>query len=197
MLISLVPPWNRYDFNTIRALEELGFLTLSASVKKGEAKKDSKLNFLPATCDLSQLREAVISAKSSSDTQPVIVVLLHAYDFKKKKHNSYNYHEFLKLLHWLKSQNDVRLISISEAAELINDLRSKRFLLNRGKYALSTVLPSSLQNKNSITQYQEYRGTLLIPKIIESRGFYLLIAILRKLILKVQKIIGYGVKSKI
>lgn len=194
---TFVPPWNRYDLNTLRALEELGFSTLSASIKKGEATEDSKLIFLPASCDLLRLRDAVKSARTSSDNQPVIVVLFHAYDFKEidEMRGSITYQEFSDLLNWLKSQKDVRLLSISQATKVINNLSANRFLINKGKYALSTLLPSSLQEEESLTLYQEYRGSHILSKILKSRGFYLLIVILRKVLLKVQNICRQRVKS--
>jgi len=172
---TFVPPWNKYDLNTLRALEELGFSTLSAS-KNGEATEDSKLIFfLPASSDLSRLRDAVKAARTSSDTQPVIVVLFHAYDFKEidEKLGSITYQEFSDLLNWLKSQGDVRLLSISQATKVINDLSANRFLLNKRNHTLSRLLPSSLQEEESITLYQESH---VLPKIVlKVGGFYLLI----------------------
>ena len=44
-----IPPWNSYDLNTLRALEEAGFEILSAGWK-GVAAGESKIRFLPATC---------------------------------------------------------------------------------------------------------------------------------------------------
>jgi len=174
---TFVPPWNKYDLNTLRALEGLGFSTLSAS-KNGEATEDSKLIFLPASCDLSRLRDAVKAARTSSDTQPVIVVLFHAFDFKEidEKRGSITYQEFFDLLNWLKSQGDVRLLSISQAAKVINDLSANRFLLNKRNHALYSLLPSSLREEESITLYQEYRESHVLPKtVLKVGGFYLLI----------------------
>ncbi len=176
---TFVPPWNKYDLNTLRALEELGFSTLSAGMD-GVATENSNLIFLPATCHLSRLRDAVKAARTSSDTQPVIVVLFHAYDFKEidEKRGSITYQEFSDLLNWLKSQDDVCLLSISQAAKVINNLSASRFLLNKRNRALSRLLPSSLRDEESITIYQEYRGYPVSPKIfLKVGGFYLLIVI--------------------
>ncbi len=130
---TFVPPWNRYDLNTLRALEKLGFSTLSANNKIGQVTEACKLNFLPYSCNLSKLRHAVKASRTSSDTQPVIVVLFHEYDFKEidEKRGSITYQEFYELLNWLKSQRHVRLLSISQATQVINDLSAKRFLMNK------------------------------------------------------------------
>jgi len=113
---TFVPPWNKYDLNTLRALEELGFSTLSAS-RSGEAPRGADLDFLPATSSLSNLRDAVKSAKAFSEAQSVIVVLFHAYDFKEVDGNRgcITYREFADLLGWLKRQEGVCLLSISQA----------------------------------------------------------------------------------
>lgn len=129
---TFVPPWNRYDANTLRALETLGFSTLSADNKRRKVTQACKLNFLPYSCNLYRLRDAVKKSRISSDPQPVIVVLFHEYDFKEinETRGRITYQEFYKLLHWLTSQKDVRLLSISQATQEINDLSAKRFLLN-------------------------------------------------------------------
>jgi len=168
-----VPPWNSYDLNTLRALYELGFSTLSAS-KDGEATKKSKLNFLPTTCNLYEIREAVNAARSSFDNQPVIVVLFHEYDFKEidAKRGIITYQEFSNLLNWLKSQRDVRLLSISEATKVINDVSATRFLLNKKYYRLSQLLPSSLHGESK-TLYQE--SPILLKIVLRVFSFYLFI----------------------
>lgn len=124
---TFVPPWNRYDLNTLRALEELGFSTLSADNKRMEVTA-SKLNFLPYSCNLFNLRDAIQASRTSSVTQPVIVVLFHEYDFKEidEKRGRITYQEFYELLNWLKSQRHVRLLSVKEATEGIHDLSAKR-----------------------------------------------------------------------
>ncbi len=88
-IATFVPPWNTYDLNTIRAVEKLGFNCFSAN-ESIEAMKSSLLKFVPATCDLIELRQTVKSARRASDRQPVIVVLFHEYDFleNNKENNS-------------------------------------------------------------------------------------------------------------
>ena len=117
---TFVPPWNRYDENTLRALEALGFSTLSADNKRRAVTKAYKLNFLPYSCSISKLRDAVKASRTSSDPQSVIVVLFHEYDFNEidQKRGRITYQEFYELLNWLKSQKDVRLLSISQATQV-------------------------------------------------------------------------------
>jgi len=172
---TFVPPWNRYDLNTLRALEELGFLTISANTA-GNVTKRSRLNFLPASCRLSDIRNAVQTARTSSDNQPVIVVLFHHYDFIEidKKRGSITLMEFNELLNWLKSQRDIRLLSIGQATKVIKDLSANRFLQSNWNYRLNRLLPSSLSGNQSFLYPESLQETLFL----KVGGFYLMIVIL-------------------
>ena len=142
---SLSPPWNQYDLNTLKALEDLAFTTLSAG-KEGAANPDSSLRFLPYTSTLYQLKGTIEEAKRSSDPQPVIVVLFHEYDFQEidEKQGIITLSEFSDLLNELKVQGNIRMMSIRQATELISDLSVHRFLLGRRIISLSNLLPSLL-----------------------------------------------------
>ncbi|WP_459938494.1 DUF2334 domain-containing protein [Desulfonatronum parangueonense] len=122
-----VPPWNAYDFQTLTALEELGFSAMSADCR-GVAPKNSALAFVPATCSLHQLRDAIHIARESSDPQPIIVVLFHVYDFLE--HDASRGHlslgELDGLLAWLMALDDVRVLSITQAVAGRLDLSSRR-----------------------------------------------------------------------
>jgi peptidoglycan/xylan/chitin deacetylase (PgdA/CDA1 family) len=133
---SFVPPWNRYDKGTLRALQDHGFSTLSAG-QQGDAPSDIPLKFLPATCDLLRVREAVRIARDAAVAEPVIVVLFHDYDFSEVNaaRGKSNYQSLFDLLRWLRQQRDVRLLSISEATRVIGDLSINRFLFCQSKPA--------------------------------------------------------------
>jgi predicted deacetylase len=136
-----VPPFNTYDLNTLRALQELGFSTISGS-KNGAASEDSKLNFLPATSKLTQVKSAVQAARASSDPQPVIVVLFHQYDFTNVNPilGITTIQEFSDTVSWLKSQDDIHILSISQAAKKIYDLSSHHYLLSKQLAKLNSPL---------------------------------------------------------
>lgn len=123
-----VPPWNAYDLDTLAVLEELGFTTLSADCR-GLAPKDSALAFVPATCALHQLKNAIRTARKSTDTQPIIVVLFHIYDFLE--HDALRGRLSLGMLDALLAEltalDDVRVLSITQAVASRLDLSSRRF----------------------------------------------------------------------
>ena len=143
---TFVPPWNQYDLNTIKALEVLGFSTLSAAIP-GKTHNNSNLNFLPCTSTLSNLRDSVKEARISSDKQPLIVVLFHEYDFREanEQRGIYSFREFYELLGWAKSQKDVRILSITQASKEIRDLGVERLQLTNKNHSLEVFLPSFLK----------------------------------------------------
>lgn len=167
-----VPPWNSYDLNTLRVLEEHGFLTLSGG-KNGTVAADTMLSFLPASCDLSRIREAVDTASISPENQPVIVVLFHEYDFLEvdNERGSITFKEFDDLLSWIKAQDNLRLLSIGQATRMINNLSARRFQLTERNYSLSRFLPSSLVGEDFL--YREHPD--LIKTCLKVGSFYFLV----------------------
>jgi len=131
-ITTFIPPWNSYDNNTVRALEYLGFDTISAD-KNGVAEENSLLKFLPFTCDLIHLKKVVKLASRITDKQPVIVVLFHTFDFLEmdSKGGKISYKEFVKLLGWLASQKDVYVCSIDQSTKIVKDLSSRRLTNNK------------------------------------------------------------------
>jgi|Deesub1362A_J573_1020465.scaffolds.fasta_scaffold01563_6 peptidoglycan/xylan/chitin deacetylase (PgdA/CDA1 family) len=151
---TFIPPWNSYDLNTIRALERLGFKAISAS--SGISEKSSKLKFIPVTIeDISKLKEAVNSARRSSDPHPLIVVMIHDYNFQKfgEAKGKFTYQDLDELLNWIASQKDVEVRSIGETAELMGDLDVKRFRNYSYVCFLNKLLPLSLGELNRVYFY--------------------------------------------
>jgi len=140
---TFIPPWNSYDMNTLRCVEELGFNCISANLQ-GVSEKSSHLKFLPATCTIPELREAIDSARHSSDPQPVIVVLFHTYDFiELGGQGKFAYHDFSDLMAWIASQEDVRVSSISQITQ-VGNFGANRFRKNKECFMVSRFLPPFL-----------------------------------------------------
>jgi len=128
-ITTFIPPWNSYDLNTIKVLEKIGFKTISADMY-GVAKEFSQLRFLPETCALLDLQEAVRSARNISDNKPIIVILFHSYDFIEgdRGKGKLTYQDFIKLLTWVTSQKDIHVRTIEETTQVIGNLSSHRFI---------------------------------------------------------------------
>jgi len=148
-IITFIPPWNIYDLNIIDVLEKRGFTCLSADRRSRPIKKETSLMFLPVTCYVQQLREAVSEARNSVDPNPVIVFLMHEFDFLEvdKKHGQVTYQEFDDMLNWLSNQQDIRFMSIGKALERISDLSVKRYIDNSYTFYSRVPVPSFIKNK--------------------------------------------------
>jgi len=125
-----VPPFNSYDGNTIRVLEKLGFQALSAGGMPVPA-GTSDLRFLPVTCErILDLRDAVESARESSETAPVVVAMFHPHDFREVSEGAgvIDLQQFGELLRSVSSQKDVRIRTLGEVvAETDRELGQARY----------------------------------------------------------------------
>lgn len=142
-ITTFIPPYNLYDINTIRALEKVQFKYISGN-KLGVGKQSSSLIFLPVTCELDEVRDAVESARRIHDIKPIIVVMFHDYDFFEvnKKRGKLSYQEFVDLLSWLTSQRDIRVTSFRQAITARTDLSAERYLTFRSYSKLYILIPS-------------------------------------------------------
>lgn len=129
---TFIPPWNNYDPNTLRALERLGFTTISAGTN-GPATESCKLKFVPKTTEITQVRRAVQSARRMPDSDAVIVVQIHPYDFTEvdKYKGVTTLPKLDETMAWLASQKDVRISSMGQLAESDASLGVQRLLDNR------------------------------------------------------------------
>lgn len=125
---TFVPPFNTYDLDTARALEDLGFRTLSASFR-GAALRESKLCYLPWTRRLWEVKEAVELARRLGDARPVIVPVFHPDIFREAGGKRTDLKELAALLQWVKKQPDVRALTTAQAAREL-DLSVGRYLDN-------------------------------------------------------------------
>lgn len=149
---TFIPPFNSYDLNTVRVLEKLGFKCISSSID-GDATEFSRIHFLPKTCSLLQLQNAIKAARMIRDPQPIIAVLFHEYDFLEidKARGTFTYQEFLDVLNWLTSQKDVHVMTVRQANNIASDLSAKRFLMNYATKSSLRFIPPFL--RNSVLNY--------------------------------------------
>jgi peptidoglycan/xylan/chitin deacetylase (PgdA/CDA1 family) len=135
-----VPPWNAYDAHTLEALSRTGFACLSAN-RYGQV--TDGLRFAPITADFLELRDAVARARNSQDSDPIIGVILHPYDFKSSGDSRAvtDAAGFDAELAWLATQKDVAVVSISELARNNATLDANRFRANQPLWFESIVPP--------------------------------------------------------
>lgn len=98
------PPWNTYDKNTLRALKNLGFKTISSDIA-GKSYGIS-LNYLPfSTEDFGIFEKDKIKNLASYSNADIVVVMFHSYSIGKAGMPNLNYLD--SLLSRLKSEDFV------------------------------------------------------------------------------------------
>jgi peptidoglycan/xylan/chitin deacetylase (PgdA/CDA1 family) len=141
-----IPPWNSYDVNTLRCLEDLNIICISAGLQ-GPSDKNLHLKYLPATTTIPELRQAINSARQSSAPNSVIIVLFHSYEFFEtngdKDKFTYRAFQFSNLLSWITSQKDIHVSSMSQIIKE-NNFNADRFQKNREYYSIKQLLPPFL-----------------------------------------------------
>jgi peptidoglycan/xylan/chitin deacetylase (PgdA/CDA1 family) len=180
-VITFLPPWNTYDMNTLAALEESGFTVLSAN-KKGLVAEGSALHYLPVSCDMIELKDAVKAARKSRDKQPLVVALLHDYDFLdiNDVNGVITYREFSDLIDWVSAQEDVEVISISQAREVITDLSAERALRTKRLYYPEKLPPLSLGSSTLL--YRESSGFAI--SLLKIAAFYAVFIVMGLMLLR-------------
>jgi peptidoglycan/xylan/chitin deacetylase (PgdA/CDA1 family) len=113
---GFVPPWNSYDEATLSALEELGFEYLSACPIQHAL--PNRVKSLPLSTRLTDLPEALAEAQRFRHARPVIVVVLHHYDFAESgaKDAITDLAGFERALAMIREQKNVQILSMSELA---------------------------------------------------------------------------------
>ena len=201
---TFVPPWNAYDLNTIKALNELNFHTLSAQRNKffNISEKDTNLNFIPYTCELFELKDAINEARNSNAKHSTIVVLFHAYDFKEINkgitptlQQPISLHEFQQILSYTKNQKDVNILSLSQLTKSMDNLNVQiKNRKNRNYWFNNEFLPDIISNEKLIINYQENYLILAITKIV---CFYLVIFLFSAVIVYYSMRILFNKQKKI
>ncbi len=147
---TFIPPWNSYDLNTLQALERIGFTTISSDMS-GTGARSSRLSYLPYTCHLRDLRHAIEGARRFSESDSIIVVMFHGFDFidGSGKERLGAYKDFLGILDWVREQKDVRVRTMAQTVGVMRDLGVTRLLDNGEFLSLNKRLPAHLRDKPS------------------------------------------------
>lgn len=154
-----IPPWNRYDANTLRMLDELGFELISAD-RAGTVGAPARVRFMPAMANLPQLKNAIAAARLSADPEPLVVVLFHAFDLAEfdRTHAIMTLAELDGLLGWVRLQKDVHAQTMRHAAAQMKDLSVQRYAANKYLW-LSRIMPPLVPAGASLVYAS--RGTVM------------------------------------
>jgi predicted deacetylase len=132
-----VPPYNTFDGNTLRAMEQTGFTVLSAG---GTPPKGGlSLAYFPGTVYPQQMRAAIEAALQHKTGTGLIVVVMHPYDFAESSvpvpafrhlRTKVDVAKLLDSIRWAKSQPGVRFVSVSSELAERSDLSAARVISN-------------------------------------------------------------------
>lgn len=126
---TFIPPWNTYDSATLKVLDSLEFVCISAN-KWGDC-SSSKIKYLPYTYEgFYNIGEFI---KLNKDSRAIIVILFHQYSFKPY-YASYpvqkiTFQKLDSLLSWINT-NKIECSTFSEILENTSDLDFNRYQAN-------------------------------------------------------------------
>jgi peptidoglycan/xylan/chitin deacetylase (PgdA/CDA1 family) len=146
-ILGFVPPFNSYDSTTISVLQKHNFGYISADFRSPPA---ARIPLLPATIRPSQLEQAAEEASRFIHLDPVIVVMLHHYDFRRDDGDppgpTFSMSEFGAILDRLDNQTSVQVRTLEQIARQPRATKLAWPIHNRLKkmlpYRFSKWLPS-------------------------------------------------------
>jgi peptidoglycan/xylan/chitin deacetylase (PgdA/CDA1 family) len=144
---DFIPPWGTYDENTLRALVKLKFRCISGYLA-GYEDPSCALKFLPFTCTLWELPRVLDYAQRIAAYQPIVCVVFHTDEFAdinteaEPRKEQINYQDFVKLIHWVSSQKDIRVRTIGQLIKENVDLSVNRFVNNKYYLRLAHLKPA-------------------------------------------------------
>ena len=143
---TFIPPWGMADQDTIQVLEKMGFIGISPIITINISGL-SDLKFLPETCTLLDLKEAVSAAREVEDNFPVIVVGFHWNTFFEENpdRGDLSYKSFESILDWVISQKDIEIKTLDNVFSDRGDLGCNRFLEYQKFCGSFGLLPAWLQ----------------------------------------------------
>ncbi|MGA9164324.1 MAG: DUF2334 domain-containing protein [Thiobacillus sp.] len=115
---GFVPPWNSYDLATLHSLDALDFRYVSADWAQ-PANYRGDLKLLPRTAHLGDIPAALNEARRFVKARPVIVVVLHHYDFSESgsDHAVIDMPGFDCALERIQAEPDVRICTLGDLSD--------------------------------------------------------------------------------
>lgn len=142
MPIAFVPPWNSYDVATLEAVQSCCISTISANLG-GPSVASTELQFAPITTELGDLRRATEVAISADDSDPIIGLMLHPYDFHESGDDRSRYQllDLERILVELKEQHQVTIEPLRSLAANPRRLSATRYSRNRLGFSEDSLPP--------------------------------------------------------
>jgi len=128
-IAGFVPPWNSYDANTRLALQECGLRYISAAKVPPSFHRGAPV-YVPLTSHVQEVKAAVEDARRFAAARPAVIVVMHHYDFEeaKQKEAVISLKAFADLAAWLAQQADIKISTLAEVADNLDERQADRQL---------------------------------------------------------------------
>ena len=113
--IGFAPPWNSFDAATLQVLNKLDYTFISAAWKIPEAMV-SIIPVIPITSHMENVMAAIDNARLYSELNPVIIVVLHHYDFDKNTDSEAFIVKFENLFQLINNDEDINATTLDKIA---------------------------------------------------------------------------------
>ena len=144
---TFIPPWNSYDSNTVKVLENLEFKNLSAATYGKIQAVPDKINYIPYTAlptEMDKIKSIINMLGTQNDGKAfLIVILMHTDNFINSgfhtdsrdystpaRTNQISIAELDQSLSWIKKIKNVRFVTFKELPNFIKKLDSNRLESN-------------------------------------------------------------------
>lgn len=124
---GFVPPWNSYDAATLEALRAAGFDWLSADWAL-VTREPLPVTVIPHTCGLAELAQAVADARQFPAAEPLVVPILHHFDFTTPAGTAAALESLAGQLAWVRAQPDLICTTLGSAAARFSPVQCRRNL---------------------------------------------------------------------
>ncbi len=151
---TFIPPWNAYDDNTVTALVNSGFSTISAARYGAIEYGIMNLKYLPYSITLvnffDRFSQFFKESHSNIDEGKVFVVMIHAYDFKfnnKGSKGRIGKEELNHILHAISEDTSFRSLTIKgliSTQDIYDNTRLKNSAYEKRKFIRYIYLPKKL-----------------------------------------------------
>lgn len=151
-ITTFVPPFNAYDLNTLKVLQETGFKGLSASLYYDKSFNNPFLSYYPQT--LEDFDKVLQTLNQNKKREGIVVVMFHHYTFKK----NFTLTDLDELLSQVNSMKYIKCVTFQDLYRDTEVSDKKR-------------MEANLQN-NFLTKYLHINGMIYSTQFLSVISFF-------------------------